>query len=726
MDRNSYLDPKKLIAKSRAAIKLLNSNISDNDSMKTKFKNLTDDEVLKGASADALKNNLKDYYIVIAMNLVADNSDIKDLESLIIELSGEDIYNGDIICECYDRAKKSKEENEWKAQLARAAEIAYTPLWYFKKGVGWIQDDSPNPYTALVQKYNAIVEAEKELMEIFQGKKDSFDNIEESTSSLLSGGNETREIIAEMLITMEERKKENTYVPGCSSAFLQRLLVSKNEKSNEIASEVIESDECGDLLIDPKFKEDTDVKELEKINNQYDQMVNQTGNTIASEEAKKGLNQKEVVEEREKKKKDLITNILEKTNHSKEYVEAFEKLSERGYSADELEELMWYWLKVDNMDSLEGIEIPYSWEKELKRDALYIQWIKDNQDEYTAEDYYNDYVAGKEEVISILSGRTLDDAEYEYVNDIKKRKKENPLFMDYKETGRIIGKTIVDETKILTDKTNNNKSKDLEDTFFRNVQKNPAKIVNGVYNHLSWNYSNKKIKEQYEQNKIGWNEYKNSQQSKGWPYDKYVENQHDFDDKIFYGIYVPILSEKAMKGNFDEKKGLYGANNSCELIAVYNVLTSFGEDVDFPKLTRRFSSIGPSLGGNFGTAPDDIEDYLIMSGYKAETIDTTNLSADDYEKLLNHYDAFIITDWNYTRADWAIHTMAITVEKKYDNNTGDIKYKIIRHNDFVDASGYSEETTADGLYFLLNDYTVDDQSWNNVEDGAIKIIGIVK
>ena len=186
---------------------------------------------------------------------------------------------------------------------------------------------------------------------------------------------------------------------------------------------------------------------------------------------------------------------------------------------------------------------------------------------------------------------------------------------------------------------------------------------------------------------------------------------------------------------YEKEKGLYGAHDSCEVNAVYNVMTFFeDEEVDYPKVVKDFDSKAPAIAGNWGTAPDYVKEYLQIQGYKTDTIDVNNLyynpnGKDDFDDLLENYDAFIISDWNTTSADDAMHTMAITV-KKGINEMSEPTYEIVLHND-SGGYHYTKVDNSDDFYNLICGYTVEvdpenPQKAKRVYDGVIKIIGVVK
>ena len=63
---------------------------------------------------------------------------------------------------------------------------------------------------------------------------------------------------------------------------------------------------------------------------------------------------------------------------------------------------------------------------------------------------------------------------------------------------------------------------------------------------------------------------------------------------------------------FDGKK-MTGADNTCEVIAVFNALMSIGRPVPLPTLLSTFSSGGIALDGMFGTDFTRLQKYF-MSG----------------------------------------------------------------------------------------------------------------
>lgn len=68
------------------------------------------------------------------------------------------------------------------------------------------------------------------------------------------------------------------------------------------------------------------------------------------------------------------------------------------------------------------------------------------------------------------------------------------------------------------------------------------------------------------------------------------------------------------------KKPLTADYNSCEVIAVYNVLRYFGRETSFPELLHQFERNGAALGGAFGTSPSAVELFLREQGFAVQRL----------------------------------------------------------------------------------------------------------
>ncbi|MCR5453224.1 MAG: hypothetical protein K6F00_11425 [Lachnospiraceae bacterium] len=90
--------------------------------------------------------------------------------------------------------------------------------------------------------------------------------------------------------------------------------------------------------------------------------------------------------------------------------------------------------------------------------------------------------------------------------------------------------------------------------------------------------------------------------------DGYIERQ-ELMSPFRYGVQKNFLSNRLLGG-----KALDASVNSCEIIAVYNVLKYFGKQKEFADLIADFEKRGVSLYGYFGTSLTAVYDYILKTG----------------------------------------------------------------------------------------------------------------
>lgn len=828
MNKTDYLYHDQMITKCNSAITLLNQDIADNLALKRKLNSIIKDGKLKGQSIAALKDNLRDYFVCIGLILSADKSDKNDLERLKSKLASQTDYDGPLIWKHFEEARAKMNTAEATASDFRTKERLYSPPWYYDEELDkWLQSDDPNPYTSKVRHYEDIADTERKIMEAAQRKMKEFDSFATDTMGYLSAGKEIRKTVSEAFTLMKTQKEGGIYSPGVAKVYLNKLLLSDNSYLKKIARDIKESEEYKDYLIDSKYYEDEE--ELESINSQintYYNMIN-SGNTAAIEAAKKNID----IDSLNKKKKELIKSILSKTEHSEFFLDGFEFACLKGYSTDQLEELMWNWLTIDDEDLSNCCSVPESWMEEINDNYEMAKWTAINNPGASYEyfekcaDYYmfsnmitgvgknklftefNRFLASKVSQNELCTSFIYNGwYQYVFLDSIKEnvslkdwannllafKRSADTITSDADLNIKLLEGALLETTFVIlsVDKIfrtsplefiahkENNEDKlieiaksaastafsELKDRALVLVEGLPGEDVNRLYNleagiPLLNTLSSSQREEQALQNKKAWATYKddilnNNNRNKIYvsvnggkieaikdntmPHSDgkfYIEHQDDFVDKLLYGKKIGKISEWFMTDKYDDNGNLYGSGNTCELIAIYNVMT-FNEDeeVDFSKLVKDFSAKAPALGGNFGTSPDMIKEYLEIHDYTVDEIDIENLGIEKCEELLEKYDSFIMSDWNSTTAEDAMHTMAITIEKSEEN--GSPVYNIVRHNDnycYYDENqdvilpGYTTKDSGAGLYELLCEYTSNKDNLNDkVSDGTIKIWGIVK
>ena len=119
----------------------------------------------------------------------------------------------------------------------------------------------------------------------------------------------------------------------------------------------------------------------------------------------------------------------------------------------------------------------------------------------------------------------------------------------------------------------------------------------------------------------------------------FIEDQHSYGD-LKYGMKTISYS-------------------GCEIIAAYNALYDLtGEgNINFPEMIDYFEKDGILLYGNFGTAPQSVEEYFNKLGYETKS----SPNKEEYLDIQNTCDTFILTKFNnIDDITKCIHTICIT------------------------------------------------------------------
>ena len=179
--------------------------------------------------------------------------------------------------------------------------------------------------------------------------------------------------------------------------------------------------------------------------------------------------------------------------------------------------------------------------------------------------------------------------------------------------------------------------------------------------------------EQYEHNVLAWKELR--------------ADRHYFEDQprltgMLYGHAGPIGRKLFFHG-----KKLTAANNTCEVIAVYNALHAFGKDKSLPELIREFSNKGICANGCFGTSPKALKRYFEKEGYETRLLVGRDLNDENLKEMSEEYEAFLLTSFNIGYNPFhMVHTMCISHEKD----------GFIRHNDYRPRTPL--KTLKEGVY----------------------------
>lgn len=808
MDQYSKLNTTLLTNKCNEAIHNLNQDIEDNETVLAHLQSIVEENRLSGAAFTAFKNMLADYYAVTKLNIEADESDIADFNILLSNAT--ESFDGSVICSAYDRAQADRDENRKKANWERIKAAGFNSLVITPViGGGFIKTYIENPYEKNVTRYSALADECQLEMDKWQAKKDAFDSIETNTSGLFQKGMGAREAAKTILGEMDKICITGDYG--------QMVAIEALEAKGglEYIGELY-SDSYYLSFKDEKIKEEySELVQLEKDIDFLKEKMNNTSNSSALSAMQSQLNQWQ------KKEREMQREILEKMNHSQEFIDGFEFLINNAFYEEDCRKIFWYWLAIDEVDDLSGIGLPHDWMEEINRNDKICDWIMQyNLYPEEVENFYELQVYNKMVLQFIVSGNVDDKTGisrkiYAMIfNDEKAnsvfekgsfifRYAKNFLsggasqtFVDgMKDVGNVVYEWatekdkvtdlyeymlgsfalfgLVEQDLVLTGienltgnryswlsnyhneiredlyyvgdffEENVNEIKDDykldRDMLLKMIRNAPGNAVNSLYTFIARvpviNHIDKlMINDHYQHNVEGWDEYKNTHKNDKMP-DGYgdlffIEKQNSIGNSMYYGKYEEWLTQDILNDRVaNDKVNLYADDNLCEVIALDNIITfKTGEEVDLPLLIMSFETKGVSGKANIGTAPGDLYNQLTNYGIESEFIDTDSLNYDpnnydDFDKLLEEYDSFILTDWNTGDTEGGIHTMAITVTT---GENGEVM--ATRHNDGgVERDmngkqievGYTTEMGKEGLYHLLCEYTN-----GNTNDGTISVMGI--
>ncbi len=88
----------------------------------------------------------------------------------------------------------------------------------------------------------------------------------------------------------------------------------------------------------------------------------------------------------------------------------------------------------------------------------------------------------------------------------------------------------------------------------------------------------------------------------------FIEDQTCLSE-LAYGRQRPVLSRRLLGG-----RPLTAAENTCEVLAVYNAQIALGERPELPELLRRFERGGAALWGYFGTSVRSLGRFFRKNG----------------------------------------------------------------------------------------------------------------
>lgn len=169
-------------------------------------------------------------------------------------------------------------------------------------------------------------------------------------------------------------------------------------------------------------------------------------------------------------------------------------------------------------------------------------------------------------------------------------------------------------------------------------QKAPKIIGSGMifwYKLLSRFYriNEEESSENYNRNKANWDEDKYTSYG-------FIEHQNELKD-LRFGRNIPKFNKLINKGGES-----CCANNSCGIIALYNLLKCLKMTESFPDLIREIEPKGAVLGGYFGVSPHMMIKCLEDKGLETRRFKSKYLKADNLDASSGEFEAFLMFAYN--------------------------------------------------------------------------------
>lgn len=236
------------------------------------------------------------------------------------------------------------------------------------------------------------------------------------------------------------------------------------------------------------------------------------------------------------------------------------------------------------------------------------------------------------------------------------------------------------------------------------------------YELISKSLSEKVIEEQYKENLKAWKNHKEKMIQKNTMRDRrgaktklYIEKQSELAD-MKYGVSNKLFDILFFKGH-----AMSAADNSCEVIAMYNAMLALNDpfqESDFPELLKYYSKKGIAFNGVFGTSPRAITSFPKEYGYKTKTLEGALITENAVAKMAKEYQTFILVAYNIKDdISQMIHTVSITYEGNRNTSEESDLGSYVTHNT---AGHYVRSAT---LYEAV-------KGFNNRKGDPVMLIGI--
>lgn len=210
MTVNDYLNPDSMRNQCSQAVSRMEEDNRALEIAERGIDKFAVDPEIESQSFYALKQQLKSYKTLIEASKIANDTDIRDFQSLSV-LVGNEVLDGNRIFFQMENALRMKERYLFHEAVCRgkmiAAEEAFIYVYYSRKA----------------ERYARLAENSQRLYEKWQRKTEKYDEINAGTSGLFVDSESIRNLIQKGLLELSNAFKNGTYVINRDSTWKRQL-----------------------------------------------------------------------------------------------------------------------------------------------------------------------------------------------------------------------------------------------------------------------------------------------------------------------------------------------------------------------------------------------------------------------------------------------------------------------------------------------------------------------
>ena len=198
MNTDSYLDPLAIKQQCTDMLKEFRTQNTNITNVRKGLRAFINDDGLKTDSFDALKSQINDYMLLLSGMRQANNSDIEDCNSLMVEV-GYEILDGAYLISHRDSSKSL-----YDGYCDQASS-------YSSKASSCDDSDLADYYSGMASHYRTLASQEYQIYQYYVGKIKKYDDIEAATCTLFTNSKGLRDAVDTGLADVSNNFSEGAY-----------------------------------------------------------------------------------------------------------------------------------------------------------------------------------------------------------------------------------------------------------------------------------------------------------------------------------------------------------------------------------------------------------------------------------------------------------------------------------------------------------------------------------